>query len=97
MSRNVIRPADLTEGAEWVFVHSSGDRTTYTYASRICPANPPVGDKLGLDAMHKLLNPATGGHAQVSEKWMGEGPVASAVSPTGLGSHWLLPALAERA
>lgn len=93
MSRNVISSYDLHEGAAWTFVHSSGKRTEYAYAALMVPAiADPKDPKAGLDAMHKLLNPATDKFAMVSEKWLREGPVTSAASPTGFGSHWLVGA-----
>lgn len=90
MSRNVISPRDLAEGAVWTFVHSDGRQTRYEYEKRIAAAGPATDKHPGYDAMHALLNPATGKCAQVTEKWLREGPITSGSSPTGFGSHWLL-------
>lgn len=91
MARNIVGTVNLTEGAAWTFVHSDGRRTVYEYHRQIVPRNAdPKNPHVSLDAMHSLLNPATGKLAHVSEKWMMEGPITSAVSPTGVGSHWLV-------
>lgn len=91
MAKNVVSPMNLQPGATWTFVHSDGKRTEYVYDHQMIgrmadPKDPTVG----LDAMHSLLNPVTGKHAQVSEKWMREGPVPSGVAVAGFASHWLV-------
>lgn len=70
-------------GATWTFVHTNGSRTEYVYDRQLQPAVPdPNGKGLGLTSTHALLNPQTGKHAMVTEKWMREGNV-------GGRSHWL--------
>jgi hypothetical protein len=83
MSENGVTTTDLQPGTEWTFVHSSGKRTLYLYDKLLVPASPGNPPKqLPLDAMHSLLNPATGKCAQVTERWL-----------CGMrwgGSHWLV-------
>lgn len=88
--KNTIGQANLEPGAAWTFVHSDGRHVLYEYEKRIVPAGPATDKSPGNDAMHALLNPLTGKCAQVTEKWLREGPISSGSSPTGVGSHWLV-------
>jgi hypothetical protein len=79
-------------GVRWTFVHRDGTRTEYVYDRQLVPKTPnPDGKSPGLDAMHALLNEATGKEAQVSEKWLTEGPIS------GGFAHWLLSEAVEMA
>ena len=88
--KNVIGQHNLEPGAAWTFVHADGRRVLYEYEKRICPASPSPDKGPGNDAMHALFNPLTRKCAQVTEKWLREGPIASGTSETGFRSHWLI-------
>lgn len=78
-------------GVRWTFVHRDGSRTEYVYDRQLVAKTPnPDGKSPGLDAMHVLLNAATGKESMVTEKWLREGPV-------GRFPHWLLSEAAEMA
>jgi hypothetical protein len=84
----------LQPGATWTFVHSNGKRTEYVYERQMIAGSVDPKTGTGLSPMHALVNPQTGKLAQVTERWMREGPISSGVSETGLASHWIVGAKA---
>ena len=85
---NTVTSHDLQPGVKWTFVHTSGKRTEYVYKRQmVARAFDPAKHAHPLDAMHALLNPETGKLAQVTEKWLCEGPVGA-----NQHGHWLLGA-----
>jgi hypothetical protein len=61
---STVTPTDLEPGAEWTFTHTNGKTTLYIYDKLL------AGPGGSYDAMHSLLNPATGKCAQVTESWL---------------------------
>jgi hypothetical protein len=68
----------LKPGAPWTFCHgcySAGRRTAYVLDRQTFTGTP---GESGFDATYRLLNPATGNYAEVTRKWLVEGPVGTA-------------------
>lgn len=75
--------------ATWTFVHSNGKHTDYILDRQIAKAYQDPKSGYGLSAMYALLNPETGKFAQVTERWLRQPPLNSAVTESGLQSHWV--------